>query len=91
MTPLCSASLPSISSLSFLNGSRVSSSSSSKSLRTWSCVCSLKIKLHLVIVGETQLVGGLVAEFDECLQVSLDERTDPLAPFPDGLANGRVT
>ena len=50
----------------------------------------VQVELKLVIVGEPQFLCGLVAELDQCLQVGLDERTDPFAPFPDGLALGRV-
>ncbi len=46
------------------------------------------MKLQLVIVGEAQLGRGLVAQLDDGLQVGLDQRTDPFAPFPDGLALG---
>ena len=49
-----------------------------------------EIKLKRMVTGKAQLPGGLVPELDERLRVVLDERTDPLAAFPDRLAFCRV-
>ena len=45
-----------------------------------------EIKLKRVVIGKAELPGRLVSEFDERLQLGLDERADAFAAFPDGLA-----
>ena len=64
------------------------SSSSSNSCKDLFLVLFVQVKLHDVIVAKAELVRRLVAQLDQCLEIGLDHRTDPLARFPDGLAAG---